>query len=274
MTELVTCSGCSREWDGYAQCPCGGYQEEQEDSQELDNIRKFRGPMKGSGGWWCSSSTSSTSSTSTSSTSSTLSNESWSFLFDKDEDVSFLSGEQIEKGLLLQIGSVNGLSKDIVIYIFNVMRKEQMKDIERIRKYHTNIIYRQTLLGSGRGTVSIQDDQIELHYFGNRIPDGRGLEWSIKWYGDHSAGCQISQGWLYLMKQIKIIGLKNYLLQEHGDIGGVAAAPWDIEATLERKILYLNTSPKDEVIDDYDNFIISERQSFLLVDCWGDSVWI
>ena len=120
MSELVTCSGCSREWDGYAQCPCGGYQEqedqeqeeqEEEDSQELDNIRKFRGPMKGSGGWWCSSL----------SRSGPKDNESWSFLLDKNEDVSFLSGEQIEKGLLLQIGSVNGLTKDIMIYIFNIM---------------------------------------------------------------------------------------------------------------------------------------------------------
>jgi Uma2 family endonuclease len=36
MDDLVTCEKCKRQWDGYAQCPCGIYDSDSDSDIELD----------------------------------------------------------------------------------------------------------------------------------------------------------------------------------------------------------------------------------------------
>jgi hypothetical protein len=43
MNDLVTCEKCKRQWDGYAQCPCGIYDSDSDiELDKKDNIEEIQ----------------------------------------------------------------------------------------------------------------------------------------------------------------------------------------------------------------------------------------
>jgi len=188
----------------------------------------------------------------------------------EQELIPSLSREQILKGLLLQIGFKRDLAKDILIYIFNLMKRDMVRDQESVRKLYTNCIFRETLFGSPDPHGHRFDGPIDEVDFTNRLPNGRGLEWSIKWDGVITE-CKVKSRRKYMLEQINILGEKNYLMEA---VAMMRAQLIPHEATLRKKILYLNTSPQAEVQDDYENYENSGRVAVLLIDDFGDSLWL
>ena len=251
MSELVTCSGCSRVWDGYAQCPCGL----DEDQYQVDDPPEI---LDISGKVWKNIGT--------------RKKEVWSLTPIEDDPIDYLllSREQIMKGIFLQLGTKKGLPKDIIIFIYNMMKKEMIMEEDKVRKYFMNTIYHVTLLSQNNNIDTESSD------FKTRIPLNRGLEWAIKWDGTHNECCKITQRRIYLIEQINIIGEENYLHQIVGfNESHRGSFPIYAPASLKRKILYLNTSPKDEVLEDYDTYqeAVSFGNDFRIhIDVWGEAM--
>lgn len=152
------------------------------------------------------------------------------------------SKEQKFKITFFQLGKKYNLPKEIIIYLYNYLRKINRCETNRIINYHKSIIFDNSILNE------------------RFIPLNRGLEWFIKKTSDFDRE--------YLLTELKIIGLDGYLLRKRGDK--------IYEAQMKDKIKYLNLACKDEVIDDYEGFIIwrgstDEDLYKLVIDDYGDS---
>lgn len=152
------------------------------------------------------------------------------------------SNEEKNKIVFLELGKKFNLPKEIVIYLYNYLRKINNYEIDKNINYHKSNIFNNTILK-------------ECY-----CPINRGLEWCIKKTEDIYRD--------YLLMEIRIIGLDNYLFRR-SDMR-------IYEAQLEDKIKYLNLGDPNEVIDDYKNFLrwrgtIHERSWILLIDDYGDS---
>ena len=167
-----------------------------------------------------------------------------------------LNRDQILKGILLQIGDLNNIPKDILIYIYQLV-----KDDSEIRDYYTNIIYKETLL------IDTTDDD-----FKTKIPINRGIEWSIKWNKNRVRR--------HLHLKIKILGEAYYLFQDSlPDDGQIHYAIFGHllqKASKEIKFKYLNLSPIEEIIEDYNEFITNDKYCFtsLILDNFGEARYI
>ena len=165
-----------------------------------------------------------------------------------------LGREQIVKGLYLAIGSQHQIPKDLLLIIYRLS-----KDDSSEREYHTDAIFRNTI----------------PNYSCNRpLPLGRGIEWAIKWEDYKGKFPSLPhKGRTFLMTQLCIFGEKDYLLERvYGDYG-------DFQFYLKRshtklKLLYLNNSPADEVLDDYLNYLESDRNPWrrLYIDNFGEAI--
>lgn len=113
------------------------------------------------------------------------------------------------------------------------------------------------------------------------IPDRKDCEWSIKnsclkkrmeiMIGEDVHRFNDSRA--KLMIEINIIGEKNYLCT-----GTPGIEYWD-DCPLRRKILYLNTSPWNDIEVDYENFLEwkgtdHERSWRIIIDQYGDSYFL
>ena len=74
-----------------------------------------------------------------------------------------------------------------------------------------------------------------------------------------------------MLEQINILGEENYLMEA---VTMMRARLTPHEATLRKKILYLNKSSQAEVQDDYGNYENSGRLAILLIDDFGDALWL
>ena len=99
-----------------------------------------------------------------------------------------LSREQIIKKTFLQLGTQYNLSKDIIIYLYNLV-----KDDSEIRQFHATLIYNDTLL-------------IDTTYenYKKYLPLNQGIEWAIKW--------NVSKLLNDIHLKIKIIGEKKIFI--------------------------------------------------------------
>ena len=173
----------------------------------------------------------------------------------------FLCKEQIVKGLYLAIGSKHNVPKDLLLIIYRLT-----KDDSEVREYHKDAVFRNT----------IPNYMVPAH-----LPLGRGLEWAIKWR-------RCRQGHIFLgdrersipnktmQTQIQVFGEEDYLLKR---IDYVVDGLPGFQHLFKRshtklKILYLNTSPMDEVLDDYLNYLESDREPGhrLYIDNFGEAV--
>jgi len=229
--DTITCSACSREWDGNAQCPCW-----LDDAYEVwESPRPY------------------THETDTHET----------------EPYCILSKEQVRKGLFLQLGKKQGLPKELIISIYIALMKSENDDIDKVREYHTLNI------DGNLGTI------------GPRIyPMNRGLEWLIKStrklflpLNDIANICQRKS---LIHKYIEIIGQTGYLNGITGKSEEINAEGIKIvttlwgEANLQHKLLYLKTSPVDEIVTDYDDYILQLSLNMpsirLYIDEFGEAM--
>ena len=177
----------------------------------------------------------------------------------------FLCKEQVIKGLYLAIGSRHRLPKDLLLIIYHLT-----KDDSEVRQYHTDAIFHNTI----------------TNYAGSaHLPLGRGLEWAIKWDKNIHGADDARHN------QIQVFGDRDYLLKRTKDprdasknlvtwFGqGDDAEPWDIyhfsRSHNKLKLLYLNNSPADEVLEDYLNYLESDREpeNRLIIDDFGEKIF-
>ena len=188
----------------------------------------------------------------------------------------FLCKEQVIKGLYLAIGSRHRLPKDLLLIIYRLT-----KDDSAVRQYHTDEIYRNTIPNYSSTSLFATGTGSALYTTSTEFPLGRGLEWAIKWEKDKIKKVRHTQ--------IQVFGDRDYLLKRTKDprdasknlvtwFGQGSAEPWDIyhfsRSHNKLKLLYLNNSPADEVLDDYLNYLESDRDSGhrLYIDDFGDAV--
>jgi len=155
------------------------------------------------------------------------------------------SKEQKFKITFFQLGRKYHLPKDIIVYLYNHLKKINKYETNGIINYHKSIIF---------------DNSILKERF---TPLNRGLEWCIKQTKDYNRE--------YLLMELRIIGLDGYLYRKSGK--NIYKAP------MKDKIKYLKLGCKDEVIDDYKNFLTwrgtpHERSWILLIDDYGDSSFL
>jgi len=141
----------------------------------------------------------------------------------------FLCKEQVIKGLYLAIGSKHNVPKDLLLIIYRLT-----KDDSEVRQYHMNKIYHNAI----------------PNYMGStKFPLNRGLEWAIKWEKDRRKKV--------LHCQIHVFGDRDYLLKRcyYVDARLPGFQYFFKRAHCKLKFLYLKTSPMDEVMEDYSEYL-------------------
>ena len=177
----------------------------------------------------------------------------------------FLCKEQVIKGLYLAIGSKHRVPKDLLLIIYRLT-----KDDSEVRQYHTDAIYRNTIPNYSSTSLFATGTGSALYTTSTEFPLGRGLEWAIKW----------EKNKLKMVRhtQIQVFGERDYLLKRVDYVVDDRCAVPDFQHFFKRshtklKLLYLNTSPADEVLDDYLNYLESDRNPGhrLYIDNFGEA---
>lgn len=133
----------------------------------------------------------------------------------------------------------------------------------------------------------------DIYYY--RLPNGKNCEWAIKHTNlkklndvDDGKDREFNESRYRLIYEINILGESNYLMNESRGLGAwhthlnVAEASAHLIITpcnLKKKIKYLNTSPLEEIICDYETYLehkgdYDENNWRLMVDYSGDSYYI
>ena len=152
------------------------------------------------------------------------------------------SKEEKIKIAFLQLGGKYQLPRDIVFYLYNYLRNIKKHENEEIIGKYKNDLFE---------NLCIKEEF---------CPENRGLEWAIRTQDNYTRYC--------LCMNIRIIGMDNYLfkMEDNGFI----------KAPIKDKVKYLNTSCRDEIIEDYNNFLEwigteHENRWRLIIDEYGDS---
>lgn len=212
------------------------------------------------------------------------------------------SRNQKVKLCLLQLGGLYNLPLYLIYYIYEQKLSSENEDTNIVRLFYQNLIFRLSMKtcgnrlynpGNPKNKEKIYDWCREFkkdeHMFVNRmyidhIPvtkDKCPLLWAIKksnlrkkgdlWY---YSDCQYQDYRQKLITEINILGEKNYLYDDNcrHENGFLK------ECSLKKKILYLNTSPWDEIETDYINFCSETTDEnditwSLFIDFTGDSYY-
>ena len=152
----------------------------------------------------------------------------------------FLGREQVIKGLYLAIGSKHHVPKDLLLIIYRLT-----KDDSEVRDYHTDAIFRNT---------------IPNYSCNGPLPEGRGLEWAIKWEDYKGKMSLPNKKRTFLLTQLRIFGDKDYLLERHHGYNNYGNyLPYLKRSSNQLKLKYLNTSPMADIVDDYYDYIESDK---------------
>jgi hypothetical protein len=180
----------------------------------------------------------------------------------------FLCKEQVIKGLYLAIGSKHNVPKVLLLIIYHLT-----KDDSSEREYHKDAIFRNTI----------------TNYAGSaHLPLKRGLEWAIKW-APHGQPRKASHRQIrhtqiqvfgeedYLWKRMEYSrDASNYLVSVFGDASSAEPAYTHVyeRSHTKLKLLYLNNSPADEVLEDYLNYLESDMNpgQRLYIDNFGEAI--
>ena len=193
------------------------------------------------------------------------------------EVVSSLYRHQELKKAFMQFGSKFRLPDEIVFKLYKMIQDSIREDEEVVRLYHKNMLLYNTL----SHTIKVEEinSQIEKDALQYLIPDGRGCEWAIQKsfnkkivFNDENDSTNFKDIREKLFFEINILGETGYLLEDDKN-GGYCPAKKELI------ILYLNTSPFEEVYLDYSNFIewkgtVYESAWTLVLDNHGDSYFI
>ena len=175
----------------------------------------------------------------------------------------FLCEEQVIKGLYLAIGSKHLVPKDLLLIIYHLT-----KDDSEVRQYHTDEIYRNTIPNYSSTSLFATGTGSALYTTSTEFPLGRGLEWAIKWEKNKLKKVRHTQ--------IQVFGDRDYLLKrtEYSRHGSTLGSAVYERSHTKLKLLYLNNSPADEVLDDYLNYLESDRNpgQRLYIDNFGEAI--
>ena len=135
------------------------------------------------------------------------------------DKISLLSREQEEKKVFIQLGRKFHLPLDIIIFLYNSLRKSVYEDSSLQINFHKNILSSH-LCGPASMCYDIDDKFLTLNNpFQYRLPIGKGTEWLI--YSDKSRKDNIMYEGLYnelkprdiICQQIEIYGEINFILK-------------------------------------------------------------
>ena len=194
----------------------------------------------------------------------------------------YLSKEQKYKKCFLQLSKKFRLPYDIIIYIWNTLQNDIINDQNNCRLFHKNIL----LLKMIDNTTSklnknphirwkgiydeIHKDIVTKDIYQYRLPLNNGCEWAIRTSEMklNNLNCNTYlNSRVKLLKMINIFGEKNYLMKKKDDI----IIPCDTKL----KIKYLNLSPWDEVINDYNDYLehmnLYNYELPLIIDKYGEA---
>lgn len=178
--------------------------------------------------------------------------------------------DSVLKLTLNRVGDDKRVPKDIIIYIFKIIMQEKQKELDEVISYHTKALYKLTT-GS--------EDPI--------TPNNRGLEWAIKNYyssGLNSIGGLINRPSTHFNRFYMVVQINVYSAPYLVDMdGNMLNDQNENNQPIVRKknlmLMYLNKSPRDEVIEDYYEYLkwcVSPEYPIqkLRVDQYGEAYYM
>jgi len=122
------------------------------------------------------------------------------------------------KKVFLQLGDKFGLNKDLVIFIYQVLNRELLRERKEQINFYTNLLSSHLCKTNQEGQIGdhLFSELNPLHY---RFPIGRGNEWLIK--SDKKIKDELMYEGYYdklsahhtICEQIEIFGKKDFLLK-------------------------------------------------------------
>tara|TARA_B100001094_G_C18139429_1_gene776973 strand:+ start:1017 stop:1628 length:612 start_codon:yes stop_codon:yes gene_type:complete len=200
------------------------------------------------------------------------------------------SREEELKKTFLQIEKKYRLPEEITKKIYNIQRRQKNFEEDIVRFQQKNLILLHCLNTKGNQFDSWLQDWMKTYQeklnndhkdiYKNLLPDGKGCEWGIKHsYLTGKKPVKVGEGYPEfkdtrekLIIEINILGENNYLMIQNEKL------EW-CKSPLRTKILYLNTSPWEEIEMDYENYLEwkgSEHEDSwrLSIDNYGDSSFL
>ena len=177
------------------------------------------------------------------------------------------------KKVFLQLGDKFGLNKDLVIFIYQVLNRELLRERKEQMNFYTNLLSSHLCKTKQEGPIGdhLFSEINPLHY---RFPIGRGNEWLIKsdkkikdehmyegYYDKLSAHHTICE-------QIEIFGKKDFLLKTSISEGVQIYEPF---STMERiktiSILTGSGTLGRHIFDQYYDYGVDEGTLFNIIFC-------
>ena len=188
--------------------------------------------------------------------------------------LSLLSREQENKKVFFQLGKKFNLPLDILIYLYNSLRKSINYDRLLQINFHTNILSSH-LCGPSSSILDIDDKFVNIkNPFQYRIPIGRGNEWLIK--SDYERKENILYHGLYnelklrdiINTQIEIYGEQKFILKYLV----IRGREFYEHLTGMKRIKFINNQSFD-LYNEYISYL--DIYGYNIVACYGDyePVW-
>ena len=189
------------------------------------------------------------------------------------------------KKVFLQLGDKFGLNKDLVIFIYQVLNRELLRERKEQINFYTNLLSSHLCKTNQEGPIGdhLFSELNPLHY---RFPIGRGNEWLIK------SDKKIKDGLMYegyydklsahhtICEQIVIFGKKDFLLKTRISEGVQIYEPF---STMERiKAISIlsdtGTHGAEHMFDEYYDYVDDEGTVFNVLfwtnTCATEYLWI
>ena len=175
------------------------------------------------------------------------------------------------KKVFLQLGDKFGLNKDLVIFIYQVLNRELLRERKEQINFYTNLLSSHLCKTNQEGQIGdhLFSELNPLHY---RFPIGRGNEWLIK--SDKGLKDELMYEGYFdklsahhtICEQIEIFGKKDFLLKTRISEGVQIYEPF---STMERiktiSILTDEVRSGTHIFDEYYDYVVDEGTVFNVI---------
>ena len=177
------------------------------------------------------------------------------------------------KKVFLQLGDKFGLNKDLVIFIYQVLNRELLRERKEQINFYTNLLSSHLCKTNQEGPIGdhLFSEKNPLHY---RFPIGRGNEWLIK--SDKGLKDELMYEGYHdklsahhtICEQIEIFGKKDFLLKT--SMYGYVQI-YEPFSTMERiktiSILTDEARSGTHIFDQYYDYVLDEGTVFNVIFC-------